>query len=45
LLGNGEPKAGYTVQSHHATPSAIEKLTAAKGKVELLTTSVREALA
>ncbi|XVJ50665.1 MAG: 50S ribosomal protein L15 [Vampirovibrio sp.] len=45
LLGNGEPKVAYTVQCHHATPSAMGKLTAAKGKVELLTTSVREALA
>jgi large subunit ribosomal protein L15 len=45
LLGNGEPKAAYKVQAHYATPSALEKLTAAKGKVELITTSVREALA
>jgi large subunit ribosomal protein L15 len=45
LLGNGEPKAAYTVQAHYATPGALEKLKAAKCKVEIITTSVREALA
>jgi large subunit ribosomal protein L15 len=45
LLGNGTPKAAYKVQAHYATPSALEKLKAVKGKVELITTSVREALA
>lgn len=45
LLGNGEPKATYTVQAHYATPGALEKLKAAKCKVEIITTSVREALA
>jgi large subunit ribosomal protein L15 len=45
LLGNGEPQAGYAVQCHHATPSALEKMKSAKGTVEVLTISVRGALA
>ncbi|MCX5921205.1 MAG: 50S ribosomal protein L15 [Candidatus Melainabacteria bacterium] len=45
LLGNGEIAKGVTVQAHYATPSATEKLTAAGGKLDLVTGAVSPLLA
>ena len=36
ILGGGECPKGVTVQAHYVTPSALEKITAAGGKVELI---------
>lgn len=36
ILGNGEIKRGITVEAHHVTPSARQKIEAAGGKVVVL---------
>ena len=36
ILGGGECPKGVTIQAHYVTPSALEKITAAGGKVQLI---------
>jgi large subunit ribosomal protein L15 len=45
LLGNGAISKAVTIQVHHATPSATEKVTAAGGKIDLVATPVAALLA
>ena len=44
LLGNGEVTRAITVQAHYASPSAIAKIEAAGGKVELVQLPVAQLL-